>query len=204
MKSKSLAIAMAMSAAALAGAYPALAQAATAAAATPTLSGPAIPGMCIISNDYLFGASALGKYIFNRLGQLKAQVDAELNSQGTTLQTDIKALQAQRNSLTEEQFGQRAAPLQQREQDLQRLAQQRGREMQATQEKAMGYLAQQAEPIVRQVVVQRNCSILMNGSAVVVAEPGMDISPAVVQQLDSKVQSYEFDREHIDPSAAAQ
>jgi outer membrane protein len=197
--------AMAASAASQALAAPRAAQptgapgaAAPASAAPPVVNGPAIPGMCVISNDYVLGTSAVGKFVINRLGQLKAQVDAELNGEGTALQNDAKALDAQRTALTADQFDQRGAALQVRDRDLQRKAQIRQREMQATQEKAFGQVAQQAEPIVRQLIVEKSCSILLNGAAVVVAAPAMDISPMVVQRLDAKIQQFAFDREHLD------
>ncbi len=168
------------------------------------MNGPVIPGMCFLSNDYVLGASAVGKYVINRLNQLKAQVEAELNSQGTTLQADVKALEGRRSTLTQAVFQQKAGEIQQRGQTFQNLVQQRNREMQATQEKAFGYVAQQAEPAVRQIIAQRSCSILLNGSAVVAGAPSMDISPAVVQQLDTKVQKFEFNREQLEATAGGQ
>jgi Skp family chaperone for outer membrane proteins len=172
-------------------------------AAAPAVTGPAIPGLCVLSNDYVLGASAVGKFVINRLQQLKAQVDAELNSEGTALQTDAKALDAQRSSLSADQYDQRGAQLQIRERELQRKAQLRQRELQATQDKAFNNVAQQAEPIVRQVIVERNCSVLLNGAAVVVAAQSMDVSPTVVQRLDGKIQQFAFDREHLDATTGA-
>jgi Skp family chaperone for outer membrane proteins len=179
------------------------ATAATSGAAAPSAvaTGPAIPGMCVLSNDYVIGMSAVGKFVINRFGQLRAQVDAELNSEGGSLQNDAKALEAQRTSLSADQYDQKMGALQVRGRDLQRKADLRQRELQATQEKALGTISQQAEPIIRQLVTERNCSILLNGSAVVVASPAMDISPMVVQRLDAKIQQFAFDREHLDTQA---
>jgi outer membrane protein len=171
------------------------------AAPPPVQTGPAIPGICVLSNDYILGGSAVGKFAITRLGQLKAQVDAELNSEGSALQTDAKALDAQHASLSADQYDQKMAALQVRDRELQRKAQLRQRELQATQEKAFGVIGQQAEPIIRQVVGERSCSILLNGAAVVVAAPAMDISPLVVQRLDAKIQQFAFDREHLDTQA---
>ena len=170
--------------------------------AAPIATGPAIPGICVLNNDYVLGGSAVGKFVINRLGQLKAQVDAELNGQGSSLQADAKALDTQRTTLSADQYGQKVAALQARDRDLQRLAQLRQRELQATQEKAFGVIGQQAEPIIRQAVGEKSCSILLNGAAVVVTNPGMDLSPLVVQRLDAKIQQFAFDREHLDTQAA--
>jgi Skp family chaperone for outer membrane proteins len=192
-------------AAVLAASVATAASAAPAAAppAAPAATGPAIPGLCVLSNDYVLGGSAVGKFVITRLGQLKAQVDAELNSEGAALQNDAKALDTQRASLTADQYDQKMAALQIRDRELQRKAQLRQRELQATQEKAFNNVGQQAEPIVRQVIAERSCSILLNGAAVVVAAPTMDISPLVVQRLDAKIQQFAFDREHLDATAGA-
>ncbi|MDR3512162.1 MAG: OmpH family outer membrane protein [Caulobacteraceae bacterium] len=201
MQIKTYAAAAAVAACAAFAATAASAATAAAPAAAPVVTGPAIPGMCVLSNDAVLGGSAVGKFVITRLGQLKAQVDAELNSEGTALQTDAKALDAQRSSLSADQYDQKAAAIQIRDRELQRKAQLRQRELQATQDKAFNVVGQQAEPIVRQVIAERNCSILLNGAAVVVASPAMDISPTVVQRLDGKIQQFAFDREHLDTTA---
>jgi len=178
------------------------APAAAPAAQPPIATGPAIPGICIVNNDYILGGSAVGKYVITRLQQLKSQVDAEINSQATSLQTDDKALQAQRASLSSDQYQQKMGALQVRYQSLQRLAQQREREMQATQEKAFSTIGQQADPIVRQVIGEKTCSLVLNGAAVVVANQGMDLSQTIVQRLDAKIQQFAFDREHLEAAPA--
>jgi Skp family chaperone for outer membrane proteins len=165
-------------------------------------TGPAIPGMCVLSNDYVIGASVVGKFVGARLGQLKSQVEAELNGAATALQTDGKALDAQRSTLTPEQFDQRGAALQVREREIQRTVQLRNAELQATQEKAIGRIVQEERPIIQQTITERNCSILISGQAAMAASSSMDVTPLVIQRLDAKLQQFQFDREHIDPSAA--
>jgi outer membrane protein len=58
--------------------------------------------------------------------------------------------------------------------------------------------------VVRQVFAQRSCSVLLNENSLVYPAPAMDITPQVVQGLNAKIQSFPFDREHIDPSAVSQ
>jgi Skp family chaperone for outer membrane proteins len=201
MKMKTIAAAL-LAAGVASGASAAPAGGQSAAAPAPIATGPAIPGICVLNNDYVLGGSAVGKFVINRLGQLKAQVDAELNGAGSSLQADAKALETQRSTLSADQYGQKVAALQSRDRDLQRMAQLRQRELQATQEKAFGVIGQQAEPIIRQAVGERSCSILLNGAAVVVTNPAMDLSPLIVQRLDAKIQQFAFDREHLDAQAA--
>jgi outer membrane protein len=56
------------------------------------------------------------------------------------------------------------------------------------------------DPVVRQVFAQRSCSVLLDGNALVYPAPAMDITSAVIAGLNAKVQTFSFDREHIDPN----
>jgi Skp family chaperone for outer membrane proteins len=174
------------------------------AAAAPNFpTGAPIAGVCVLSNEGVVYGSTVGKFMISRLQQLSAQVDAELNGEQTQLQTDAKALEAQRGKIPDAQFQQQGAAIQQRAGLLQRKAQLRQREVSATQEKALQRIGTEAEPIVRQTFQQRSCSLLFSQSALVYPAPAMDITPAVIQGLNAKIQQFPFDREHLDQQTGA-
>jgi len=173
------------------------------AAQTPPPQGPSLPGVCVLSNEYAVYNSAVGKATVARLAQLNSQAEAEIKGEQTALQTDAKALDAKKATLAPDSYQQQGQALQARYTDLQRTAQLRQREMQLTQEKALQTFGTYMDPVVRQVFVQRSCSVLLNENALVYPAPGMDISPQVVQGLNAKIQSFPFDREHIDANQAA-
>jgi outer membrane protein len=195
----SLALISAASAAFAQGAAPA--GAAAAAAALP--AGPAIPGMCVFSNEMAIGTSAVGKFVGTRLQQLQGQAQAEVQGTRGTLETDAKALEAQRTTLTQDVLQQRELSLQQRAQALQRTAEVRSRELDATQQKAVGRVMSEMTPLVRQVYAQHQCSVLLDGNAVLGANPAMNITPDVVRLLDAKITQFPFERERLDQQAAA-
>lgn len=181
------------------------AAAAAAAAPRPNIpQGPPIAGVCVYSNDYTVGASAVGKFVQQRLQQLQQQVQAEVTSEQSQLQTDAKTLDAQRASLSAEVLQQRALVIQQRDQALQRKVEIRERELQATMQKAVGRIVSEANPLLQQVYGAHNCSILLDGQAVMGSNPSMNITPDVVKLLDGKITQFQFDREHLDqPQQAA-
>ena len=193
-------VASAQSSAKKPAARPATTGATTGGAALPM--GPSIPGFCVLGREAIIGASVSGKFAISRLGQLKQQAEAELASQRTSLEADVKAFQDQRATLPADQVQSREAALNTRAQAFQRLAQQRSAELQQTQQKAFGTIYQAADPIVRQAFVQHNCSVLLDSTNVISASQTMDITPSVIQGLDAKLQSFNFEREHIDPSQA--
>jgi len=180
----------------------AFAQAAPAAAAAPAVThGPALPGVCVLSLEGAITTSTVGGYVQTRLQQIATQVQAELKAEDTALQNEAKTLEGQRASLDQNTFEQRATALQTKANAFQRKAQLRERELSATQQKALGRVGQELDPIVRQVYQQRQCSLLLNRDSVVIANPAMDVTQPVVTALNAKIQQFSFDRERLDQAA---
>ena len=194
--------------AALGCATVALAQAKPAApAAAPAASAPVItanvPGVCVLSREGLIGASTVGKYVTTRMGQLGNQVNAELTGEQTTLQNDAKALDGKKATLAPASYQQQGQALQQRAVTLQEKPQQRDRELQATEQKAIARVLQEASPLVGDVVKAKACAILLDANSVLAGNPAMDITPAVVTALNSKMTQFDFERERLDAQAGA-
>jgi outer membrane protein len=200
-------------AAARPAAAPAPAAAAPAAPAGGQLTPPtaaAIPGVCVFSVEEAIGLSTVGKAFQARMQQLQAQVEAELTPERNTLQSDAQALQGQQASLAADVFQQRAQAMNQRIQQFQAKADLRQQEMQATQQKNLGRIAQELQPLLVSVYNGKKCAVVFNADGVVASNPGMDISGDVATALNGRMTTITFDREHLDqgqpgaaPAAAA-
>jgi Skp family chaperone for outer membrane proteins len=186
-----------------ASASAAFAQAPTPAAAAPQVpTGPAIAGVCIFSRDAAIANSAVGKYVEERLKQIQTQAQAEVQGEAVALQTDEKAYAAQRGSLASDVQQQREGALRQREELLQRKADLRGRELQATEQKALSRVVVEMNPLLVQIYGQRNCGLLLDQNATFGANPQMNVTAEVVHLLDAKITQFAFEREHLDQPAA--
>jgi outer membrane protein len=194
---KTLVVATCVAAFTMSAASAAFAQAAAPAAPQIT-HGPALNNVCIVSIEGAIGGSSVGKYVDTRMQQIIAQVNAELNAEKTSLDNDAKALDAQRATVDQSTLEKRASDLQVRANALQRKAQLRDREVQATEQKALARIGQELDPLIRQIYQQRNCSVLFQRSALVIANPSMDVTPAVIQALNTKITQFAFDRERLD------
>ena len=181
---------------------PACAQAPAAAAAPAVTHGTPINGLCVLSYEGGIGGSTVGKFVTNRLQQLVAQTNAELNAEKASIDNDAKALDGQRATLAQDVLEQRAAALQVRANALQRKAQLRDREIQATEQKALARVGQEMEPLIRQAYQAKACSVLINRQAVILASPATDLTPQVVTALNGKVTQFAFDRERLDQAGA--
>lgn len=197
-------LAFASAAAAQAPAAPAAARPATPAAAAPAMThGPAIPGVCVVNGERILVESAVGKAVAARLQQLSNVVRAELTAEQDALVKDAQAFQTARATLAQDAIDKRDADLQVRNNALQRKAEQRQRELQATQQKAFGRITTELEPVEIQVYQQRQCSMLLAAEAVMASNPAMDITPVVITALNARIQTLTFERERLDPTPAA-
>ena len=157
----------------------------------------------MFSEERAVGLSKAGQAANARMQQLRAQVQAEIQPEGTSLQNDVRTFQAQRATLQGDALTQRQNALQARADAFQQKEQLRNQELQATGEKALTGIRAQIEPLVRSVYEARKCSILFNADGSVFGgNPQMDVTATVVEQLNTKLPTVTFDREHIDPNAA--
>lgn len=165
--------------------------------------GPVLPGVCILDNQRAIATSAVGRAVQTRLQQLGQQVTAELQPQQTAITTEAQQLQAQAAALQPAQREQRATALQTRYETFQRLVAQRQEEMQRTEVSALRRIATEMQPVVNTVYGQRGCGLLLERGSIVAANPAMDITDAVIQGLNGRIQTFTFERERLPAQAAA-
>jgi Skp family chaperone for outer membrane proteins len=177
--------------------------AATATAPPPMVLTATTPGLCILSREGIVGASKVGKYVQTRLNQLQTQTQAELTGEQSSIQTADKDLEAKKTTLGTA-YQQQLQALQQRATALQDKAQQRERELQATEQKALSRILLEATPFVEAEAKAKNCAVVLDATAVMAVNNSMNLTPAVVAALDGKLQQFDFDREHLDAQPATQ
>ena len=197
--------AAASSVVALAIATAASAQTAPAAApaAPPVTHGPAITGVCIFSSQRAVASSLVGKAVDARLKTIIQQVNAELNTERTGLDNEAKALDAKKGTLAQDALEQQAAALQVKANAWQRKDQLRQKEVEATEQKALNRVYQELDTPIRQVYQSQKCSLLLDRESVMLANPAMDITDAVVAALDARIKTLTFDRERLDQAPVA-
>ncbi len=175
-----------------------------AAAAAPAVTHGAAPaGVCIFSSQGAVATSTVGKYVDTRMKQIVGVVNAELNTERTSIENDAKALDTARATLSADVLEQRSAALQVRANAFQRKGQQRQREIEATEQKAYARVGTELDPAVRVAYQAKGCALLLDRQAVMLGNPSMDITPQVVTALNGKITQFTFDRERLDAAPAA-
>jgi outer membrane protein len=181
--------------------------AAPAAPAAPAVThGSVLPGVCIFSYQRAVGQSQVGKAVNARLGTIAQQVNAELSGERTALENESKALDAKKATTAQDALEQQAATLQAKANAWQRKGQLRQKEVEVTEQKALARVSQELDTPIKQVYQAQKCSLLLDRESVMLANPAMDITDAVVAALDARIKTLTFDRERLDqqaPGAAA-
>jgi Skp family chaperone for outer membrane proteins len=187
-----------LSAGLLLGSGSALAQ--TADPTAQPLGGPVIPGVCLLSREAIFANAAVGKAATARLQELARAAQAEVDAERTPLETEAKAIQALPDNA---QTKARREAFAVKWQALQAKAQHNSREIEATRVKALGRIANDAQPVIAQVYTQKKCGLLFDRNSALGGNFTNDLTADVVKTLDTKVQTITFERERLPQQPAA-
>ena len=172
------------------------------AAANATLGGPLIKGVCFLSRQAVVANAKVGVAVTERINQLKAQAQAEVDASRGPIDADARALQADAaKGAAAADIERRRAAIQARYQTLQGLVDQRNREVQATEAKALGRVAAEMQPMLVAAYKAHGCGLLFDRNAVIDGNMGEDLTGELVKSLDAKVTTMTFDREVL-PAAA--
>ena len=176
-----------------------MANAATAPAANATLGGPLIKGVCFLSKQAVIANTKVGQAAAERMKQLRAQVQAEIDASRGPIDADGRALQASaaKGDVAAPELERRRVALQSRIQTLQALADLRSRELQATDAKAGNRVGTEMQPIVAASYKAHGCGLLLDRTMVIDGNMGEDLTADVVKGLDAKVTTMTFDRENL-------
>jgi len=173
----------------------------TPAASTPVTHGAPIAGVCIYSAQRVLGQSTAGQSLQTGLQRLAQEVQGELAPYATSIQTE--AQQLQQGGQAADPDGSRRRAFQQRLDEAQQLEQTRQNELRYTELMQTQAIGQATSPIITALYQQRGCSLLLDRGSVFLANPAMDITDAVIQQLNTTLPSLSFSRMAV-PAQAQQ
>ena len=170
------------------------ASAAMAQAQGPANPGPVIPGVCVYFNQQALAQSTVGQAVQTRMDQLAQEVQGEIAPYAQQLQTEYTALQQGAATSPADQLAQRRQALQQRAQEAQQLEQTRDAELRYTLGEQRKKISEAIEPILVAVYQEKGCGILVDRESVFIMNPAMDVTPLVIQRLNTALPTLSFNR----------
>lgn len=150
------------------------------------LTGPLVPGVCLLSRDDLIGKSKVGEAAVARLKVLASHAQASIEAEKTHIEASGKALSAKRATLTQQQFETEAAALQRRAQNLQADVTARERQIELTRNHAYAQVLKAAQPFVVTAFAAHKCGLLFAREAALGGNFGNDLTPEVLAAFDAK------------------
>ena len=165
------------------------------------LGGPEVPGVCLLSREAIYANAAVGKAASKRLQQLSAEAQAEIETERKPIDVELQAFRAALADLDAQQRQQRDRDLSAKLRPIQEKAELRAREIEVTREKVMQRIADEAQSVIKSVYERRNCGILFDRNSVLGGNFTNDLTASVVQELDVKISTIQFDREQLPVNA---
>jgi Skp family chaperone for outer membrane proteins len=172
------------------------------AAPASSLTGPLVPGVCLLSQEELIGRSQIGQAAMARLRSLSEAAQAAVEADKARLERDSNALGAQRASLAPAVFQARAKALNKRVETFQAQAAARQRQIEATRNKVLGRILETAQPFFAQAYAAHACGLLFSRNAVLGGNLGNDLTAETITAMDAKASPITFDLEPATASPA--
>ena len=163
----------------------------------------------MIDEGRILSDSKAGKDIQTKLKNLETQMKNELEPTRATLETDGKALQTKVEGKTREAVAADTALVSQltayqnRANEFAQKRQTVSQEFQLTERAALIEFNKAIEPVLMEVVKEKNAQVVMSKSQVIYSSDAIDVSAAVISKLDAKTPTITVTRQRA-PAQPAQ
>lgn len=156
--------------------------------------GPAIPGVCVLDQEAVFNTSKVGKNVTEQYRAALNAAQSETRAENDKISADAKVLEAEKAKVPEEQYRSRQKDFAIRLQSVKLETSQRSQDLEATRKDVVKRIAKDAQPFVDATYKKYRCSLLLARSAVLMGNPGMDVTDEVIAGLDGKITTMTFAR----------
>ncbi len=175
------------------------------AAATTSSAYAAAPGaapaarILIVDLRRAIAASKVGASIRDQVNALKQQAQSQLNGEGEALKRDRAQIEQQGAILAANVKAQKVKDWQARAMAFEKKVQDRGGLIQGGMYKANKQIEDALGPILQGVMIERQATVLLDRRSVLIAPPGLDVTPIVIQRLDMKLPAIKVEPQPLPP-----
>ncbi len=141
-------------------------------------------GIILVDRNAFFSESTAGQDVLRQAQDLQKQMQTELQGRADKLRIEEEQLVGQQAVLTQEAFQAKAQKLTEDRQQLQREADQRGRQLQDSVLKAQNQIWQATSPILDAILKERKAVLMIDRSAVVKGSVDLDVTAMALQRLN--------------------
>lgn len=156
-------------------------------ASAPAEAQQKAPVILTVHQAQVIGQSKAGVSINAQLEKLQQAANTELNAQAEAIVKEGEDLKKQKDLMAENVWMEKAKALTVKQNNLPALREVKVRELQISQDQALGKLNESLTPILKKIVEARGATLLVDRSAVIYAAPDMDITAQVIAELDKTI-----------------
>ena len=147
------------------------------------------PVILTVSQAAVIGQSKAGKSMAPQLQKLQESVNKELNDKAEKIVKEGEDLKKQKSLMAEDVWLEKAKKLAVEQNNLPVLRDVRVRELQISEQQALGKISEAMTPILEKIVKERGATLLLDRSAVMFATTENDVTKEVIEALDKKLTS---------------
>lgn len=151
--------------------------------------GPPITGMCLLSRTAAINSSRAGQSMQAQLKQMQASLSAQLAQQRVAIDQQRQALEVRRDATAPIEYQRQLAGL---AQQAQALDQQQNARFIAAQTRGQQQIDQALNAALSRVITRSACSVVFERDNAYGWNNAMDITQAVVRDMDGILQSVSF------------
>ncbi|TRO96109.1 OmpH family outer membrane protein [Glycocaulis profundi] len=154
----------------------------------------------VMNEERILRDSQVGQHVAAQMEVIGNEIQQELDAASGPLEAENERLSQETAALSQEAIQQRPdliqqiQQLQQQAQEFEQLRRIRSQELMATQRQAMQPVLETLQTVLQEVVNERNASVLLDRSQVVYARDTVDVSQAVIERLDQRIQTTPVNR----------
>jgi outer membrane protein len=173
-------------------------------AAAPAAGAAPIARILLIDLRRAVAVSKVGQDIQRQVDTLKKQAQSELRSEAEGLQREKVQIDQQAAILAADVKARKMKDFQGRVASFQKRLQSRGALIQGGMLKANQQVEEALGPILQGIMQERQATILLDRSAVLLAPNAIDVTAVVVQRLDMKMPTVKVELAPLPPGLAQQ
>ncbi|TNE59799.1 MAG: OmpH family outer membrane protein [Alphaproteobacteria bacterium] len=166
---------------------------------TGSAKGPSKPRVLVVNQAQVFGASKAGQDLRAKLLVIQEEIGKDQDAALKAVEEEARALMQQRAILPSDQFRDKYEALVQKEQVTK---QKFAKELEAAQVQGENAVMARLTPILQQIMVEKQGTILMDRSQVLLSSGSFSITEEAVKRLDEAMPTVEVKRRTWDELAA--
>lgn len=155
--------------------------------AAPAAAQQKAPVILIVNQQQVLAQSKAGVSIQNQLQKLQESANTDLNAQIQAMVKEQEDLEKQKDLMAQNVWQEKARALAAKQNNLPALREVKVRELQISEQQALGKLNESLTPILKKIVDSKGATLLLDRSAVIFGAADTDITAQVISELDKAV-----------------